>query len=65
MHSDRYTIVVSSCDAYSDLWEPFFKVLKAEWKGLDKIPIVLNTESKSFSYDGLDIRTMKMYPKGN
>ena len=64
MHRSRYTIVVSSCDAYSDLWEPFFKVLKDEWEGLERIPIVLNTESRSFSYEGLDITTMQLYRNG-
>ncbi len=63
MHNLRYTVVVSSCDGYSDLWDPFFKILKAEWPALaDKqIPIILNTESKVYSYEGLNLRTLQLY----
>lgn len=60
----KYTIVVSSCDAYEDLWIPFFRVLMDEWEGLDSIPIVLNTESKKFTFDGLNITTMQLYSNG-
>lgn len=49
------TILVCSCDAYEDLWMPFFTLLKRYWSPLD-IDIILNTESKSFSMDGLDIQ---------
>jgi hypothetical protein len=27
VRDDRCTLYVSSCDAYSDLWEPFFTLL--------------------------------------
>lgn len=54
---------MSSCDAYEDLWPIFFKILKAEWPDLE-CPIVLNTESKPYSYPGLDIRTFRMYKAG-
>lgn len=51
----EYTILVNSCDSYEDLWEPFFSLLKRYWNG--KIPpIVLNTETKNFAMEGLDIR---------
>ena len=58
---ERYTIVVSSCDKYKDLWDPFFKILEDEWDGVENIPIVLNTESESYKYDGLDIRTFCLF----
>jgi len=41
-------IVVNSCDAYSDLWDLFFLCLSDYWKNCG-YPIVLNTESKSYS----------------
>ncbi|MEG0751435.1 MAG: hypothetical protein RR998_05495 [Oscillospiraceae bacterium] len=56
------TVIVSSCDAYSDLWPPFFTLLKRNWNCL--FPIVLNTESKSFSFDGLDIKTLSLFREG-
>ncbi len=59
--SEQFTIVVSSCDAYKDLWTPFFTILKSEWIGIEHIPIVLNTESLSYAYDGLNIRTLQLY----
>lgn len=41
-------IVVNSCDAYSDLWDLFFLCMSDYWEGCN-YPIVLNTESKSYS----------------
>ena len=63
---NRYTVVVSSCDNYNDLWDPFFHILKAEWPELveKQIPIVLNTESKAYEYEDLNLRTMQLYQEG-
>lgn len=63
MEEIRYTVVVSSCDEYSDLWDPFFKIIMSEWPELKKyqIPIVLNTERKTYQYKGLNIRTLQLY----
>lgn len=58
--ADRCTLLVNSCDAYEDLWVPFFTILTHRWKELP-YPIVLNTESKSFSFPNLDIRTFQLY----
>ncbi len=51
-----YTVLVNSCDAYEDCWQPFFSLLKRYWPDLDA-PVVLNTETKSFSIEGLTIRS--------
>ncbi len=51
---EKLTIVVHSCDSYSDLWVPFFTLLKKYWPNLT-CPIILNTESKDFSFSGLNI----------
>ncbi len=66
MDKHRYTVIVSSCDKYEDLWEPFFKILKTEWKelGEKQIPIILNTEEKAFEYEGLNIRTLGLCKNG-
>lgn len=56
------TLLVLSCDKYEDAWIPFFTLLKKHWASFD-MPVVLNTETKSFSFDGLDIRTFSMYEK--
>lgn len=48
-------IIVNSCDAYEDVWLPFFYSLRENWNGVAP-PVVLNTETKSFSLEGLSIR---------
>lgn len=58
--NSRCTVVVCSCDKYESLWTPFFTCLKDNWKDIP-YPIVLNTESKSFSMEGLDIKTFNLY----
>lgn len=50
------TIVVSSCDAYQDLWPAFFALFKRYWPDCP-YSIVLNTETLDFQWEGLDIRT--------
>lgn len=50
------TVLVCSCDAYSDLWVPFFKLLKIQWPDRP-YPIVLNTETKSFEFEDMEIIT--------
>ncbi len=56
------TLIVSSCDKYEDCWDPFFALLKKYWN--PAYPIVLNTEAKTYSYPGLDIRTLQLYKNG-
>ena len=58
--SKRCTILVNSCDAYDDLWEPFFKLFSIMWSDCP-YDVVLNTESKSYSYPRLDIKTFSHY----
>ena len=41
-------IVVSSCDAYEDCWEPFFKLFDIYWPECH-FPITLITEKKTYS----------------
>ena len=48
------TIFVSSRDDYEDCWIPFFTLLKKFWPECTH-PIVLNTQAKDFSFEGLDI----------
>lgn len=54
------TILVNSCDSYEDLWEPFFKLFKIYWPQCN-YRIILNTESKSYSIDGLNVETFSFY----
>lgn len=40
-------ILMSSCDAYEDLWDPFFESLNIMWDNLT-YPVYLNTEHKEY-----------------
>ncbi|MDR0396966.1 MAG: hypothetical protein LBH66_06655 [Oscillospiraceae bacterium] len=61
---ERCTLYVSSCDKYSDLWEPFFILFKKYWPDCP-YPIVLTSESKTFSFPGLDIHCPRYYKPGD
>jgi len=55
---ENLTLFVSSSDAYEDCWYPFFFLLKKFWPNCD-LPIILNTETKSFAFEGLNITCTK------
>ena len=50
----EFAVFINSCDAFSDCWEPFFKLFKTYWPSYQG-KLFLNTENKSFSYPGLEI----------
>lgn len=49
------SMLFSSCDQYDDTWIPFFTQLKKNWPEFD-MPIYIGTESKTFKFEGFDIR---------
>jgi hypothetical protein len=57
------TLFVASCDKYHQAWAPFFFFIKKHWPGFN-MPVILNTETRSFTYEGFDIRTFSLYKKG-
>lgn len=61
--SNNLTLIVNSCDKYSDLWYPFFELLGKYW---DNCPcdIILNTESKVYVHShkiGKGIKCLQLY----
>lgn len=56
---NKCTILVNSCDLYEDVWDPFFTLFKKYWPDC-KFPIVLNTETKSYSFNGLKIKCLNL-----
>lgn len=60
--NNKATVLVNSCDTYEDCWYPFFKLLKKYWPDR-KFPIVLNTESKIFEYEDMNIKTLNVLDK--
>lgn len=53
------TIFVNTSDSFEDCWEPFFKLFKLYWPDCP-YPIVLNTETKNYQYQGLNITCAKV-----
>ena len=47
-------LIVSSCDKCSDLWQPFFYLVKKNWPDFDR-KVYLCTDSMTFAYEGFDI----------
>ncbi len=41
---NKIAILINSCDAYSDLWPYFFRLLQINWKSINEYNIYLNTE---------------------
>ena len=64
VNNQDLTIIVCSCDAYEDLWYPYFEIFKNQWPDC-KYPIILNTESKTYSHDGLNIKCLNLYTEEN
>ena len=57
-------LIVSSCDKCSDLWQPFFTLVKKYWTGFDR-KVYLCTDSKAFEYKGIDIESPLRMPQGS
>lgn len=55
MNTVGFTLIVQSTDRFSDCWDPFFRLLKIYWPDC-RHPIILNTETKAYSFQGFDIR---------
>lgn len=57
-------LIVSSCDKCSDLWQPFFYLIKKNWPDFDR-KVYLCTDSITFAYEGLDIACPLRMPSGS
>lgn len=53
------SILVSSCDKYSQLWQPFFKLLDKNWPELKRdhkeVKVYLLANKKTFNYPGVEM----------
>lgn len=56
---DNLTILVNTCDKYEDAWFPFFKLFQINWPQSSRCEILLNTETKDFNCDFLDVKVIK------
>lgn len=55
MNVNECPILVSSSDAYDDIWQAFFYIFRREWPDYNG-QIILNTDFRDFSFPGLNIR---------
>ena len=50
----KISLIYSTCDRYECLWDGFFRLWDKYWPSFDA-QVVLNTETKSFSYGNYNI----------
>lgn len=62
MNEKKMTIMFCTCDRYKDLWEPFFHIFYNHWIDCD-YEILINTESESYTFPGLNIHSLSLYNK--
>ncbi len=55
---ENLTILVNSCDKYESVWDPFFKLLLKQWPECKNMSFVLNTETKVYFCDFLNVKTI-------
>ena len=60
---DKLTIIINSCDKYEDCWLPFFKLFNKFGCDLKNCKMILNTETKIFKYENLNIHCLALYKK--
>jgi hypothetical protein len=48
------TVLINTSDGFEDCWDPFFTLFKRYWPDCP-YPLVLNTETKSFNFPGLQL----------
>ena len=58
MNGSSISILVNTTDSFEDCWVPFFTLFKNFWPSYSG-KIYLNTETKDFSYSGLNIVCIK------
>lgn len=55
--SENCSLLVCSCDKYATAWYPYFELIKKYWPGHPK-KVYLNTETKQYRCEGLEIQTI-------
>lgn len=65
---ERLAVYVSSCDGYSDCWEPFFRLFERFWPDFGG-RVYLGTEDLPYSFERIDMTALRVclrnaVPKG-
>ena len=60
----RLAVLISSCDGYQDVWDPFFLLMDKYWKDIP-YPVYLNTETINYDkkYNNFSIQTLNLKKK--
>lgn len=53
-----FTLLVNTCDKFEDCWDPFFRLMAIHWPQYQG-RVHLNTESKEYRFEGLDIESVR------
>lgn len=53
--NSKISLIYCTCDRYESLWTNFFRLWKKYWPTFDA-QVILNTETNSFSFAGLEIK---------
>jgi hypothetical protein len=59
-----FSVLVNSSDGFEDCWAPFFKLFTLQWPHFTE-PVLLNTETKDWSYPGVAVTCTKVQPPGS
>lgn len=54
-----FSFIVLSSDGYDDCWDPFFTLLLKYFPEIKKQEVILSTNFKDYTFDGLDLLTIK------
>lgn len=60
----KYALLINTCDKFEDCWDPFFQLFEKFWPNFDG-QIYLNTELKEYSYNKLNIVSLKVAKNSN
>ena len=52
--NNKFSLIYNTCDQYECLWKDFFRLWEKYWPSFDA-QIILNTETKNFSYGNYNI----------
>lgn len=55
----QVTVLVNSSDGFEDCWGPFFRLFREHWPDCF-FPILLNTETRDYTYPGLDVAASRV-----
>lgn len=58
--SQALTVFVNTSDGFEDCWEPFFTLWSRYTMPLCHLPVLLNTEHKTYAFGDLDLRATRV-----